>query len=58
MLSFTQIETLDSPGGRGLKLIWEAELGQPENAPAMRDQWLKHSRELILEDFLEETDNT
>lgn len=41
MLRLTQTETLDSPGGRGLKLIWEAELGQPENAPAMRDQCLR-----------------
>lgn len=58
MLSLTQIETLDSPESRGLKLIGEAELGQPENAPAMRDQWLKHSRELILEGLLEEADTT
>lgn len=39
-------------------MIGEAELGQPENAPAMRDQQLKHRRELILEGFLEEANTT
>lgn len=48
----------DSPGGRGLRLIREAESGQLGNAPAMRDKWLKHSREVILENLLEEADST